>query len=102
MHVTATAGSADGARSARKRILRLIAQRLFEALQRSRQRRALAALSDHQLHDVGLTRVDFMRRTAPLGRSSDANDSIVHAPQPFHGRRAIRPQCDGGHTDREE
>ena len=90
MHVTATAGSADGARSARWPIFRLLAQRLFEALQRSRQRRALAALSDHLLHDVGLTRVDFMSRTALFGRSSDANDP------------AFCPQCDGGHTDREE
>ena len=33
------------------------------ALARSRQRRALSALSDHLLRDAGLTREDFLART---------------------------------------
>ncbi|HEY7088682.1 MAG TPA: DUF1127 domain-containing protein [Tepidisphaeraceae bacterium] len=33
------------------------------ALARSRQRRALSALSDHMLKDAGLTRADFLERT---------------------------------------
>jgi uncharacterized protein YjiS (DUF1127 family) len=40
-----------------------IAKWLFAALERSRQRRALAALSDHLLQDAGLTRDEFLRRT---------------------------------------
>jgi uncharacterized protein YjiS (DUF1127 family) len=41
-----------------------IAKRLLAALERSQQRRALAALNDHLLHDIGLTREDFVRRTS--------------------------------------
>lgn len=41
-----------------------IAIRCLAALERSRQRRALAALNDHMLYDIGLTRDDFVRRTS--------------------------------------
>ena len=40
-----------------------IAKWLFVALYRARQRRAVAALSDNLLRDIGLTRDDFMHRT---------------------------------------
>jgi uncharacterized protein YjiS (DUF1127 family) len=41
------------------------ATRLFlAALERSRQRRALAALNDRLLQDIGLTREEFVRRTS--------------------------------------
>jgi uncharacterized protein YjiS (DUF1127 family) len=39
--------------------------RLFlAAMERSRQRRALAALNDRRLQDIGLTREEFLRRTS--------------------------------------
>jgi uncharacterized protein YjiS (DUF1127 family) len=41
-----------------------IAMRFMAAVERSQQRRALAALSDHVLYDIGLTRDDFARRTS--------------------------------------
>jgi uncharacterized protein YjiS (DUF1127 family) len=41
-----------------------IAMRLVAAVERSQQRRALAALDDHLLQDIGLTREDFVRRTS--------------------------------------
>ncbi len=41
-----------------------IAIRCLATLERSRQRRALAALNDYMLHDIGLTRDDFVRRTS--------------------------------------
>ena len=41
------------------------AARLFlSAMERSQQRRALAALDDRLLQDVGLTREEFLRRTS--------------------------------------
>jgi uncharacterized protein YjiS (DUF1127 family) len=40
-----------------------IAKWLFVALQRARQRRALSALSDNLLQDMGMTRDDFMDHT---------------------------------------
>jgi uncharacterized protein YjiS (DUF1127 family) len=45
-------------------LLARIAAWLFVALQRSRQRRALSALSDNLLQDMGLTRDEFMDRTS--------------------------------------
>jgi len=40
-----------------------IAKWFFVALYRSRQRRAVSALSDNLLRDIGLTRDEFMHRT---------------------------------------
>ncbi len=37
---------------------------LADAMERSRQRRALGALSEHQLHDIGLSRSDVAGETA--------------------------------------
>ena len=37
---------------------------LIAAMERSRQRRALAGLSDYQLHDIGLSRSDVAGETA--------------------------------------
>ena len=43
----------------------LAAAKLFlAALERSRQRRAMAAMDDRLLQDIGLTREDFVRRTS--------------------------------------
>jgi uncharacterized protein YjiS (DUF1127 family) len=41
-----------------------IAMRILAAVERSRQRRALTALNDYMLYDIGLTREDFVRRTS--------------------------------------
>ena len=37
---------------------------LLRGLERARQRRCLALLSDHQLRDIGLTRRDVLAETA--------------------------------------
>ncbi|MBI2253109.1 MAG: DUF1127 domain-containing protein [Proteobacteria bacterium] len=37
---------------------------IADAMDRSRQRRALATLSDHQLHDIGLSRSDVANEAA--------------------------------------
>jgi uncharacterized protein YjiS (DUF1127 family) len=37
---------------------------VIAAMERGRQRRALAALSDYQLHDLGLSRSDVAEETA--------------------------------------
>ncbi|WP_374310448.1 DUF1127 domain-containing protein [Dongia sp.] len=37
---------------------------VIEAMERGRQRRTLAALSDYQLHDLGLSRSDVAEETA--------------------------------------
>ena len=56
------AAAARPARRTRAVVARM-AKWFFVALYRSRQRRAVAALSDNLLQDIGLTRDDFMRRT---------------------------------------
>lgn len=61
------AGLAAAAAPPASRIRALIARIaawLFVALHRSRQRRALSALSDNLLQDMGLTRDDLMDRTS--------------------------------------
>ena len=60
--------AATAARAGRRigAVIARIAKSFFGALEDARQRRALAALSDHLLHDIGLTRVDFVQRTAML------------------------------------
>jgi uncharacterized protein YjiS (DUF1127 family) len=63
LHAGRAVAAAQPANRLRVLIAR-IADRLFEALQRSRQRRALSALSDNLLQDVGLTRDEFMDRTS--------------------------------------
>jgi uncharacterized protein YjiS (DUF1127 family) len=45
-------------RIGRRRAPGALASRLLDWAERSRSRRALAALSDHQLRDIGLTHVD--------------------------------------------
>ena len=60
------AGQAAAAAPPRRRIRALaarIAKWFFVALYRSRQRRAVSALSDNLLRDIGLTRDEFMHRT---------------------------------------
>lgn len=37
---------------------------LADAMERSRQRRALGALNEYQLHDIGLSRADVAGETA--------------------------------------
>jgi uncharacterized protein YjiS (DUF1127 family) len=41
-----------------------IVMRFATAGKRSQRRRALAALDDHMLHDIGLTREDLVRRVS--------------------------------------
>jgi uncharacterized protein YjiS (DUF1127 family) len=64
-HVSQAATVARAGRRMGAAIAR-IAKWLFVAMERARQRRALAALSDHLLQDIGLTRADFTQRTAML------------------------------------
>ena len=65
--VPTSVGIARGERQPAKRLMidavARIAKPLIAARQRSRQRRALAAFSDHLLYDIGLTHGDFARRT---------------------------------------
>jgi uncharacterized protein YjiS (DUF1127 family) len=62
-HAGRAAAAAPRASRIRALIARIAAW-LFVALHRSRQRRALSALSDNLLQDMGLTRDDFMDRTS--------------------------------------
>lgn len=69
--------------------IRRVAGRIALAMERSQQRRALAALSDHQLRDIGLTREAVLRgrgtapwqNDVPSGKSAPApsNDDWRHA-----------------------
>jgi len=63
---SAAAGTKDGWNGARSIMAaaRRVAGRIAAALERSQQRRALAALSDHQLRDIGLTREEVMSANA--------------------------------------
>jgi uncharacterized protein YjiS (DUF1127 family) len=53
-----------GHRTVHRRLAQRILAALFRALERSRQRRALAQLSDARLRDIGLTRQDVAGETA--------------------------------------
>lgn len=70
MFMTANAGRSGVTSFARRPAARRIAafaKLLLASAERSRQRRALAALSDHQLHDIGLTRTGFIHRATVFG-----------------------------------
>lgn len=71
----AAAGTKDGWRGMESAMAAVlwVADRIAVAMERSCQRRALGALSDHQLRDIGLTREEVMRRSAkPVRRESAA------------------------------
>lgn len=70
----AAAGTKDGWRGMESVMAAVlwVTDRIAAAMERSCQRRALAALSDHQLRDIGLTREDVMRGNPQPARRQDA------------------------------
>jgi uncharacterized protein YjiS (DUF1127 family) len=89
MYTSATAG-ARRTKLPRRETLASIARRFVEALEHSRQRRALIGLPDHLLHDIGVTRADVMRSAPVLSRWVNVGEPAAFA------------QCDDGHRNREE
>jgi uncharacterized protein YjiS (DUF1127 family) len=83
MHTIAIAGRWAGAWLARRPLAGRIAavgRAVFAAVERSQRRRAVAALSDHLLHDLGLTRADLLNVES----------------------RLVCARCDDGHIGRRE
>ena len=65
LHLPPQTGSTSRRKEQRELVLPLVAGLMLIArwLERARQRRALAALDDHSLRDIGITRFEAERET---------------------------------------
>src|ERR1700741_2972808 len=91
MSMNADTGHSGAIRFAQRpaiRQLAAVAKRLIASVETSRQRRALAALSDHQLLDIGLVRVGFIHRAAVSGHCDAVSDEPLTAVTPANPRES--------------